>query len=66
MERRRPPGGGAVSGERWHRVVELFDAAVERPLEERGRWLDEACGGDSDLRREVETMFLRRLFAQRR
>lgn len=42
--------------DRWQRVSELFDAALDRPSGERRRWLEEACGGDESLRREVEAM----------
>jgi serine/threonine protein kinase/tetratricopeptide (TPR) repeat protein len=40
---------------RWLRIEYLFYAALE--LEDgRGAFLDEACGGDSELRREVESL----------
>jgi dienelactone hydrolase/predicted Ser/Thr protein kinase len=35
---------------------EIFGAAVETPEPERPRFLDSACGGDADLRSEVERM----------
>jgi serine/threonine protein kinase len=37
----------------WSRVEELFHAARERPATEREAFLQEACGGDEELRREV-------------
>ena len=37
------------------RVQALFDAAVDRPLEERASFLAEACGDDAELRAEVES-----------
>src|SRR5262245_36972283 len=42
---------------RWQRVDELFQAAVEL-LEpsKRAAFLEEACSGDRELRREVEAM----------
>ena len=42
--------------ERYKQVDELFIAALERQPEERAAFLDQACSGDSDLRREVETL----------
>jgi serine/threonine protein kinase/tetratricopeptide (TPR) repeat protein len=41
---------------RWARVAELFDAALERPDQERSGWLAEACTGDPSLREEVESL----------
>src|SRR6266481_813201 len=34
--------------------VELFAAAIELPIAERGAYLDRACSGDPDLRQRVE------------
>lgn len=42
--------------DRWRKVDELFEAALEREPETRAAFLDQACAGDSDLRREVEKM----------
>src|ERR1700680_893621 len=42
--------------ERWRRVEELFHAALEREPEARRAFLDVACGGDTDLRRQVELL----------
>src|SRR5215471_7864855 len=44
------------SDERWRRAEELFHAARDRPAEERRGFLMKACGSDSDLRREVESL----------
>jgi eukaryotic-like serine/threonine-protein kinase len=38
---------------------ELFEAALERQPEERGPFLDGACGGDAALRGRVETLLVR-------
>jgi len=43
-----------MKAERWRRVDELFEQALERTGEERARFLDSACAGDVSLRREVE------------
>jgi serine/threonine protein kinase len=42
--------------ERWQVISQLFDAALAREGSARARFLDEACAGDSDLRREVESL----------
>jgi serine/threonine protein kinase/Tol biopolymer transport system component len=42
--------------ERWLRVEQLFHAALERPQEQRPEWLDGACNGDAELRRQVERL----------
>jgi eukaryotic-like serine/threonine-protein kinase len=40
----------------WRRVEEIYQAAAERKPEERAVFLAVACGGDEDLRREVESL----------
>src|SRR5262249_35214249 len=45
-----------VKLEQWPQIDKLFQAAVERPPEERGAFLDEACQGTEELRRAVESM----------
>ena len=42
--------------DRWRKVDELFEAALEREPQARAAFLDKACGDDTDLRREVEKM----------
>ena len=42
--------------ELWRRAEELFHAALERPPEDRGAFLDEACGENSELRRYVQML----------
>jgi serine/threonine protein kinase len=42
-----------VDPERWKQVDELFDAVIELPADERGKFLNEKCDGDEELRREV-------------
>ncbi len=41
---------------RWARVAALLDQAFELPSAERRSWLDRACGGDRELRAEVEAL----------
>jgi serine/threonine protein kinase len=38
----------------WKRVEELFHAALAQPMEKRAEFVRQACGGDSELRNEVE------------
>ncbi|MGD0222585.1 MAG: protein kinase [Terriglobia bacterium] len=45
--------------ERWEQVAQLYSAALEREGSERAAFLREACGGDEDLRREVESLLAR-------
>jgi serine/threonine-protein kinase len=37
-------------------AAELFKRTVDRPVEQRSAFLDEACAGDVELRREVESL----------
>jgi WD40 repeat protein len=38
------------------RIEEVFTAALDLPAEARGRYLEEACGDDGSLRREVDAL----------
>ncbi len=49
----------------WHRVEELFHAALERAPAERQAFLDGACGGDEELRREVLSLLAEERSAER-
>jgi YD repeat-containing protein len=42
--------------ESWLKVEQIFNAALERPQEQRQAWLDGACSGDAELRRQVEQL----------
>lgn len=42
--------------ERWQKLKDLFDAALEKEPEERAAFLHEACADDPVLRREVESL----------
>ena len=42
--------------ERWQRVTQLFDEALQRAPEQRERFLAEACAGDDALRAEVRSL----------
>ncbi|MEX1024393.1 MAG: serine/threonine-protein kinase [Planctomycetota bacterium] len=45
-----------MSAPDWQTVKRLLADALERPAEERARFLDEACGADIELRREVASL----------
>ncbi|HSL52755.1 MAG TPA: protein kinase [Pyrinomonadaceae bacterium] len=42
--------------QRWQRVKEIFDGALERQGAEREAFLDRACDGDGEVREEVESL----------
>jgi serine/threonine protein kinase len=42
--------------DQWQKVKELYEAALMRTPDERPIFLDERCGGDEQLRREVESL----------
>ncbi len=42
--------------ERWEHVERLYHSAQERASDRRDAYLGEACDGDNELRREVESM----------
>ena len=43
-------------GAHWHDVARIFESAVGRSPAERAEFVRQACLGDSDLRREVESL----------
>ena len=45
-----------MNREHWQKVEELFHTALECTPEVRPRFLDSACGGDIDLRRQIELL----------
>jgi len=45
-----------VTRERWSRVKEVFQSAIERHEGERGEFVARACGADEELRGEVESL----------
>ena len=46
----------APDPDRWATVDRLYHEALGRPAEERAAFLGEACAGDEELRREVESL----------
>ena len=53
----------AASSERWRRIEEVCQAALDREPAERPAFIAAACGGDSGLRREVETLLAKEAVA---
>ncbi len=49
------PDSGVVS-RRWERTKKVFQQAVELPPDARDEYLHRACGGDRDLRAEVDSL----------
>jgi serine/threonine protein kinase/Tfp pilus assembly protein PilF len=47
-----------VKAERWQQVEKLYHAALERSVEERARFLAQACASDEGLRRDVESLLV--------
>jgi len=45
-----------MTPERWQKVKEIFDAALKYEPAQRSPFLSRACGGDEDLRQEVESL----------
>src|SRR5262245_33742576 len=45
-----------MSPEQWQKIHKLFEAALERPAEDRAAFLSLSCAGDEETRRRVEAM----------
>ena len=45
-----------MKAELWQQVREILDRAIAMPVAERSAYLEIACGGDQDLRNEVESL----------
>ena len=45
-----------MTPERWQQIDKLLEQALEREAGEREGFLEEACAGDQQLRREVESL----------
>lgn len=41
---------------RLEQIEEIYHAAIDQPPERRGAFLDDSCGSDGELRREVESL----------
>ncbi len=42
--------------ERWQKIDEIFHAALQYKPDERKAFIEEACRGDEELRRELESL----------
>jgi len=42
--------------DRWKKIEEIYQAALEKPEEKQAAFLSQACGEDQALRREIEEM----------
>ncbi len=47
-----------MTPERWQQIDQLYHAALERDAALRSAFLDRACGGDAELRREVDSLLV--------
>ena len=45
-----------MNPDRWQRLKEIFEAALEKKPAERAAFLDDSCGADPSLRKEVEAL----------
>jgi serine/threonine protein kinase len=45
-----------ISSDRWQQIENIFHAAGELVGADRAKYLDDACGSDAELRREVESL----------
>jgi serine/threonine protein kinase len=45
-----------MASDRWKQIESIYHAALERPQQERGRYLDDACADDAGLRSEVDSL----------
>src|SRR5262245_2876685 len=50
------PRDGEMTPERWRQIEEIFQTIIERPPDERKSLLTQYCGGDAELRHEVESL----------
>src|ERR1700736_4937448 len=45
-----------MTPERWQKIEQLCNAALEHEASQRATFLEQACGGDDELRREVDSL----------
>ena len=50
--------------ERWQEIEQLYHTVLKQDASERAAFLKEACGGDAELRREVESLLARQSEAE--
>lgn len=47
-----------LGGDRWGEIDSLLRSALERKPEERRAYVEQVCGGDDALRRELESLLV--------
>ncbi len=47
---------GVIEADHWQQIEHIYHAALERDGMDRADFLEEACNGDDELRREVESL----------
>ncbi len=45
-----------MNSQRWEEIARLYEQALEQEPPARAAFLDQACGGDLEMRRELETL----------
>src|SRR5690348_7250563 len=45
-----------MTADRWKQIETLFEQALDFPTNERATFLQQACNGDDELKREVESL----------
>ncbi len=45
-----------MTPERWRQIEQIYHSTLEREESQRASFLKEACAGDEELRREVESL----------
>jgi serine/threonine protein kinase len=45
-----------MTSDRWARIAAIYESVIERPSDDCRRFLLDACAGDDELRREVESL----------
>ena len=45
-----------MKSDRWQKIDEIFHAALQQKPEDREAFIEDACGGDGELRREVRSL----------
>ncbi len=46
----------SMTPERWRQIEQIYHSTLEREESQRSSFLKEACAGDEELRREVESL----------
>lgn len=54
MGERRLALASDLTAQQWAKVTEIFHGALDVPADERAAYLNNACNGDAELRRQVE------------